>query len=61
MAAAPKDLLESIDWSMTECLNCKGDPGNALKQGYREQDELYLETDADEQVSSSTVSRTHVC
>uniref|UniRef100_A0A061S3X8 Pith domain-containing protein n=1 Tax=Tetraselmis sp. GSL018 TaxID=582737 RepID=A0A061S3X8_9CHLO len=46
------DLLDYIDWSSVECLNQQ--PGkelsNALKQGYRENDELYLESDTDEQL-----------
>eukprot|EP00252_Welwitschia_mirabilis_P018130 TRINITY_DN40351_c0_g1_i1.p1 TRINITY_DN40351_c0_g1~~TRINITY_DN40351_c0_g1_i1.p1 ORF type:complete len:191 (+),score=30.92 TRINITY_DN40351_c0_g1_i1:160-732(+) len=46
------DLLEFIDWQSVECLNenhahCVA---NALKQGYREDDGLYLESDADEQL-----------
>ncbi|PNH10353.1 hypothetical protein TSOC_002935 [Tetrabaena socialis] len=47
-----KDLLEHIDWSQLECLNEQGlhTATNALKQGYREQDELYLESDTDEQL-----------
>ncbi|KAL4420910.1 hypothetical protein ABPG77_001251 [Micractinium sp. CCAP 211/92] len=46
------DLNELIDWSAVECLNQK--PAhridNALKQGYREDDGLYLESDTDEQL-----------
>lgn len=42
-----KDLLDFIDFSNLECLN--ENPGhvaaNALKQGYREDDGLYLESD----------------
>ncbi|GLC46093.1 hypothetical protein PLESTB_001033500 [Pleodorina starrii] len=47
-----KDLLEHIDFSSLECLNEAPNHGAALalKQGYREQDELYLESDTDEQL-----------
>lgn len=46
------DLNQYIDWSAVECLNAKPDHGvsNALKQGYREDDGLYLESDTDEQL-----------
>ncbi|XP_057550964.1 PITH domain-containing protein At3g04780-like [Amaranthus tricolor] len=46
------DLLEHIDWSEVECLNQKSSNSiaNALKQGYREDDGLNLESDADEQL-----------
>ncbi|XP_057550972.1 PITH domain-containing protein At3g04780 [Amaranthus tricolor] len=46
------DLLEHIDWSEVECLNQKSSNtiANALKQGYREDDGLNLESDADEQL-----------
>ncbi|PNW70683.1 hypothetical protein CHLRE_17g730250v5 [Chlamydomonas reinhardtii] len=49
---AAKDLLEHIDFSGLECLNEAPNHGvaNVLKQGYREQDELYLESDTDEQL-----------
>ncbi|KAI3426924.1 hypothetical protein D9Q98_006868 [Chlorella vulgaris] len=50
MAAA--DLNELIEWPALECLNQQ--PGhtvqNALKQGYREDDGLFLESDTDEQL-----------
>eukprot|EP00775_Hariotina_reticulata_P010262 gene10262-10421_t len=47
-----KDLLDFIDFSNLECLNEKPDhaAANALKQGYREDDGLYLESDTDEQL-----------
>ncbi|KXZ54107.1 hypothetical protein GPECTOR_5g21 [Gonium pectorale] len=47
-----KDLLEHIDFASLECLNHAPGHGadNVLKQGYREQDELYLESDTDEQL-----------
>lgn len=46
------DLLEFIDWSGVECLNQSGSRiiSNALKQGYREDEGLILESDADEQL-----------
>lgn len=46
------DLLEFIDWSGVECLNQNSAHAlpNALKQGYREDDGLNLESDADEQL-----------
>ncbi|KAG2454424.1 hypothetical protein HYH02_001444 [Chlamydomonas schloesseri] len=49
---AAKDLLEHIDFSGLECLNEAPNHGaaNALKQGYREQNELFLESDTDEQL-----------
>ena len=47
-----KDLLEHIDFTTLECLNEAPNHGAALalKQGYREQDELFLESDTDEQL-----------
>jgi len=46
------DLLDCIEWSGIECLNQK--PGhtweNALKQGYRENEAVWLESDCDEQI-----------
>ncbi|KAF7817843.1 PITH domain-containing protein [Senna tora] len=46
------DLLDFIDWSGVECLNQSSTHSlpNALKQGYREDDGLHLESDADEQL-----------
>ncbi|XP_015875408.2 PITH domain-containing protein At3g04780 [Ziziphus jujuba] len=46
------DLLDFIDWSGVECLNQSSSHSlaNALKQGYREDDGLNLESDADEQL-----------
>ncbi|KAH9611438.1 hypothetical protein KSS87_000169 [Heliosperma pusillum] len=46
------DLLEHIDWRSVECLNQSSSHSvaNALKQGYREDDGLVLESDADEQL-----------
>lgn len=45
-------MLEHIDFSNLECLNEKhGQPAaNALKQGYREDGGLFLESDTDEQL-----------
>ena len=49
---AQRDLLELIEFSSLECLNQQPAHGieNALKQGYREDDGLYLESDTDEQL-----------
>ncbi|XP_057735198.1 PITH domain-containing protein At3g04780 [Arachis stenosperma] len=46
------DLLDFIDWSGVECLNQSSTHSlpNALKQGYREDDGLHLDSDADEQL-----------
>ncbi|OMO96375.1 Thioredoxin [Corchorus olitorius] len=46
------DLLDFIDWSGVECLNQNSSHSlaNALKQGYREDEGLNLESDADEQL-----------
>ncbi|XP_012845653.1 PREDICTED: PITH domain-containing protein At3g04780 [Erythranthe guttata] len=46
------DLVEFVDWSSVECLNQSGTHSlpNALKQGYREDEGLHLESDADEQL-----------
>lgn len=46
------DLLEFVDWQGLECLNQNHSHSivNAIKQGYREDDGLYLESDADEQL-----------
>ncbi|KAL6766135.1 PIT1 [Auxenochlorella protothecoides x Auxenochlorella symbiontica] len=46
------DLLDQISWGTLECLNEKPDHpiGNALKQGFREDGGLYLESDTDEQL-----------
>ncbi|XP_071936789.1 PITH domain-containing protein At3g04780 isoform X2 [Coffea arabica] len=46
------DLLDFVDWSGVECLNQSGTHSlpNALKQGYREDEGLVLESDADEQL-----------
>ncbi|GAA0183668.1 oxidoreductase [Lithospermum erythrorhizon] len=54
-SAPPKgqvDLLDFVDWSGVECLNQSGSGTlfNALKQGYREDEGLNLESDADEQL-----------
>lgn len=50
--ATGKDLLEYIELHSLECLNeeRQGSVANVLKQGYREDDGLVLESDADEQV-----------
>ncbi|KZV54425.1 hypothetical protein F511_09740 [Dorcoceras hygrometricum] len=46
------DLLDFVDWSGVECLNQSSSHSlpNALKQGYRDDDGLNLESDADEQL-----------
>ncbi|KAL5702204.1 hypothetical protein ACHQM5_027448 [Ranunculus cassubicifolius] len=46
------DLLDFIDWTGVECLNYKPNHSmaNAFKQGYREDEGLVLESDADEQL-----------
>ncbi|CAN1245541.1 PITH domain-containing protein At3g04780 [Linum grandiflorum] len=46
------DLVDFVDWSGVECLNYNSAHpiANALKQGYREDDGLNLESDADEQL-----------
>lgn len=46
------DLSACIDFRNVECLNSKPGKGfeNVLKQGYREDDALILESDTDEQV-----------
>ncbi|KAF8388106.1 hypothetical protein HHK36_026772 [Tetracentron sinense] len=46
------DLLDFIDWTGVECLNqnTSHSISNALKQGYREDEGLNLESDADEQL-----------
>lgn len=46
------DLVDFIDWSGVECLNQSTSHSvpNALKQDYREDDGLNLESDADEQL-----------
>ncbi|KAB5556356.1 hypothetical protein DKX38_007265 [Salix brachista] len=46
------DLLDFIDFSGVECLNqsTSHSLSNAIKQGYREDDGLILESDADEQL-----------
>eukprot|EP00850_Spirogloea_muscicola_P017727 SM000155S01656 [mRNA] locus=s155:173564:182998:- [translate_table: standard] len=52
VAKGQVDLLDCISWLSVECLNEKPDRThvNALKQGYREDDGLTLESDADEQL-----------
>ncbi|CAI9781698.1 unnamed protein product [Fraxinus pennsylvanica] len=46
------DLLDFVNWSGVECLNqsSSNSLSNALKQGYREDESLNLESDADEQL-----------
>ncbi|KAG0615995.1 hypothetical protein M758_5G082100 [Ceratodon purpureus] len=46
------DLADCIEWQSVECLNENGNHTfvNALKQGYREDNGLHLESDADEQL-----------
>jgi len=50
--AAQADLLEYVDFRSVECLNQQPAHAieNALKQGYREDQGLYLESDTDEQL-----------
>ncbi|RVW38104.1 PITH domain-containing protein [Vitis vinifera] len=52
MTSDQADLLDFIDWTGVECLNQSTSQSlaNALKQGYREDDGLHLESDADEQL-----------
>eukprot|EP00890_Picochlorum_soloecismus_P006167 jgi/Picsp_1/6551/NSC_03894-R1_protein len=45
------DLQSYIDWSAVEAVNCKAQSAaNALKQGYRDDNKLVLETDTDSQL-----------
>ncbi|XP_078430933.1 PITH domain protein (DUF1000) [Wolffia australiana] len=46
------DLQDFVDWSGVECLNQNSGHTlvNALKQGYRDDNGLHLESDADEQL-----------
>ncbi|KAG1368683.1 PITH domain-containing protein [Cocos nucifera] len=46
------DLVDFVDWRGVECLNQSTSHSldNALKQGYRDDDGLHLESDADEQL-----------
>mmetsp|Transcript_6395 Transcript_6395/g.17061 ORF Transcript_6395/g.17061 Transcript_6395/m.17061 type:complete len:168 (+) Transcript_6395:75-578(+) len=46
------DLCDYISYQSLECLNQRPEKpaGNALKQGYRDQEDLVLESDADEQL-----------
>ncbi|KAI0501198.1 hypothetical protein KFK09_016141 [Dendrobium nobile] len=46
------DLVDFVDWRGVECLNQSSAHviDNALKQGYRDDDGLHLESDADEQL-----------
>ncbi|KAG1347724.1 PITH domain-containing protein [Cocos nucifera] len=46
------DLVDFVDWSGVECLNQSTSQSliNAVKQGYRDDDGLHLESDADEQL-----------
>ena len=50
--AAMVDLADHIEWSSSEVLNAAGSSSlqNVLKQGMREQKEMLLESDADEQL-----------
>lgn len=59
-----KDLLDVIDFQNSEVLNSKtanSGLNNCLKQGYRDQDELFLESDADEQVTIWSLSDRQKC
>ena len=53
-AAAMTDLVDEIQWSSCECLNLnaasKDGLGRVMKQGLRDQEDLLLESDADEQL-----------
>eukprot|EP00243_Klebsormidium_subtile_P004922 TRINITY_DN19169_c0_g1_i1.p1 TRINITY_DN19169_c0_g1~~TRINITY_DN19169_c0_g1_i1.p1 ORF type:complete len:176 (+),score=30.46 TRINITY_DN19169_c0_g1_i1:275-802(+) len=51
-AKGQTDLLDQIEWPSVECLNESSEHpvANALKQGYRDDDGLVLESDADEQI-----------
>lgn len=51
-ASGPTDLLDIVNLSVVECLNQKPEQPveNALKQGLRDDDGLYLESDTDEQL-----------
>lgn len=46
------DLEPYITWPEAECLNEQSSHplANALKQGYRDDEKLYLESDTDEQL-----------
>ncbi|XP_039141090.1 PITH domain-containing protein At3g04780 [Dioscorea cayenensis subsp. rotundata] len=46
------DLIDFVDWSGVECLNQSSSHSlvNAMKQGYRDDDGLHLESDSDEQL-----------
>lgn len=57
-----QDLLEYIEFPSLECLNeqPQHSVANALKQGYREDDGLYLESDADEQLLVNIAFHTKV-
>ena len=49
-AAAMLDLADQIQFSACEILNAKGEIGTVLKQGLRDQAEMIVESDADEQL-----------
>ncbi|KAL1520861.1 hypothetical protein AB1Y20_022422 [Prymnesium parvum] len=61
-AASMVDLEDSIVWNACECLNrtSKSSVANILKQGLRDQEELLLESDADEQLLISVTFRAQV-
>jgi hypothetical protein len=48
----PQDLVEEIEWTSVECLNQDDSfpAENALKSGLRDQDQMLLKSDADEQL-----------
>lgn len=52
IAKGQVDLVDCIEWPSVECLNENSSHtyANALKQGYREDEGLCLESDADEQL-----------
>lgn len=58
--AAMTDLLEEIDWGSCEVLNAvsKDGIGRVAKQGMRDQADLLLESDADEQARPVSIATT---
>lgn len=61
-AASMVDLEEWVHWDACDCLNRtpKSSIANILKQGLRDQQELLLESDADEQLLLTITFKTHV-
>lgn len=58
--AAMVDLVDEIDWSACEVLNGSGSLQNILKQGLRDQEQMLLESDADEQLLVTIAFKTLV-